>query len=233
MREPFVGRSYATTYRNDVALPCRPMGRPREHDEHTAAALLRAAESKIQDHGPDGLSVRGIATEVGTSTRAVYSLFGSKEGLIAALGAHAFDLLRSGLDDLATTDDPGADLIAAGLMFRRFATEHPSLLAIGVQRSIATPLWEEQVRPAAGRALSTLKSRVTRLDDAGLLRGRTVEEATLEFHALCEGLAALELRDPNPGWNWEQRWSSAFATQVAGFAARPTVEARPAPHRPR
>src|SRR4051812_10318451 len=190
MREPFVGRSYATTYRNGVALPCQPMGRPREHDEHTAAALLRAAESKIQNHGPDGLSVRGIATEVGTSTRAVYSLFGSKEGLIAALGAHAFDLLRIGLDGLATTEDPGADLIAAGLMFRRFATEHPSLLVIGVQRSIATPrLWEEQVRPAAERALATLKSRLSRLDDAGLLRGRTVDEATLEFHALCEGLA--------------------------------------------
>ncbi len=199
------------------------MGRPREHDEHTAAALLRAAERTIQDHGPDALSVRGIATEVGTSTRAVYSVFGSKEGLIAALGAHAFDLLRSGLDGLATTDDPGADLIAAGLMFRRFATEHPSLLAIGVQRTIATPrLWKERVRPAAERALTTLKRRVTRLDDAGLLRGRTANEATLEFHALCEGLAALELRDPNPDENWEHRWASAFATQVAGFAAEPT-----------
>ena len=167
--------------------------------------------------------MRGIATEVGTSTRAVYSLFGSKEGLIAALGAHAFDLLRRGLDGLATTDDPGADLIAAGLMFRRFATEHPSLLAIGLQRRIATPhIWEKEVRPAAEGALATLKSRVTRLDDAGLLRGRTVDEATLEFAALCEGLAALELRDPNPGGNWEQRWASAFATQVAGFAAEPS-----------
>ena len=212
-------------YRNDVALSCQTMGRPREHDERTAAALLGASERAIQEGGPDALSVRGIATEVGTSTRAVYSLFGSKEGLIAALGAHAFDLLRIGLDGLATTDDPGADLIAAGLVFRRFATEHPSLLAIGVQRSIATPrLWEEQVRPAAERALATLKSRLSRLDDAGLLRGRTVDEATLEFHALCEGLAALELRDPNPGGNWEQRWASAFATQVAGFAADPSIE---------
>jgi len=203
------------------------MGRPREHDEQTAAALLRAAERTIQDRGPDALSVRGIATEVGTSTRAVYSLFGSKEGLIAALGAHAFDLLRSGLEGLATSDDPGADLVAAGLMFRRFAVEHPSLFAIGVQRSIATPsLWEEQVRPAADRALATLKCRVERLDDAGLLRGRTTDEATFEFHALCEGLAALELRAPHSRGNWEQTWASAFATQVAGFAAEPSVVPR-------
>src|SRR5438067_5844193 len=129
------------------------MGRPREHDQRTAAALLRAAERTIQDRGPDALSVRGIAIEVGTTTRAVYSLFGSKEGLIAALGVHAFDLLRAGLDALPTTNDPQADLVAAGLMFRRFATEHPSLFAIGVQRSLSAPsLWEQQVRPPAERA---------------------------------------------------------------------------------
>lgn len=208
------------------------MGRPREHNEHTAAALLRAAERTIQERGPDALSVRGIATEVGTSTRAVYSLFGSKEGLIAALGAHAFDVLRTDVDALATTDDPAADLITAALIFRRFATEHPSLFAVGVQRSIATPsLWKEQVRPAAERALTTLKCLVNRLAEAGLLRGRTVDEATFEFHALCEGLAALELREPNPAGDWEQRWASAFATQVAGFAAQPSAEPKPAPRR--
>jgi AcrR family transcriptional regulator len=198
------------------------MGRPREHDQRTAAALLSAAERTIQSRGPEALSVRAVASDVGTTTRAVYSLFGSKEGLIAALGAHAFDLLRAGLEALPTTDDPGADLIAAGLMFRRFATEHPSLFAIGVQRSISSPtLWEQQVRPAASRALTTLKHRIRRLADAGLLPGRTVDQATLEFHALCEGLAALELRDPDPSLRWQQRWEAAFATQVAGFATEP------------
>jgi AcrR family transcriptional regulator len=197
------------------------MGRPREHDERTAAALLAAAERTIQDHGPDALSVRGIAADIGTTTRAVYSLFGSKEGLIAALGAHAFDLLGAGLDSLPTTDDPGSDLVAAGLMFRRFATEHPSLFAIGIQRVISSPsLWQQEVRPAAERALRTLKSRMQRLADAGLLRERSIDEAALEFHALCEGLAALELRSPGPEAEWEQRWAAAFATQVAGFAAQ-------------
>src|SRR6516165_7239233 len=125
------------------------MGRPREHDDETAAALLVAAERIVEEHGPDALSVRGVAGDVGTTTRAVYSLFGSKEGLIAALGAHAFDLLRAGLDALPTTNDPAADLIAAGLMFRCFAIEHPSLFAIGVQRNISSPsMWDQRVRPA-------------------------------------------------------------------------------------
>jgi len=56
------------------------MGRPREHDEATRAALLEAAERIVADRGPTALSVRAVAEAAGTSTRAVYSLFGSKDG---------------------------------------------------------------------------------------------------------------------------------------------------------
>src|SRR6185437_7145886 len=110
------------------------MGRPREHDERTAAALLAAAERAVEAGGPDLLSVRGVADAVGTTTRAVYSLFGSKDGLIAALGAQAFEFLRAGLVALPLTDDPAADLVETGLVFRRLAIERPALYAIGIQR---------------------------------------------------------------------------------------------------
>ena len=53
------------------------MGRPREHDAGTAAALLDAAERIVESEGLAALSVRRVADEVGTTTRAVYSLFGS------------------------------------------------------------------------------------------------------------------------------------------------------------
>src|SRR3954452_22251081 len=83
------------------------MGRPREHDERTAAALLAAAERAIEDGGSEALSVRGIAKEVGTTTRAVYSRFGSKDGLIAALGVQAFECLCTGLQALPAERGPG------------------------------------------------------------------------------------------------------------------------------
>ena len=112
------------------------MGRPREHDERTAAALLAAAERAVEEGGPEALSVRGIAAEVGTTTRAVYSLFGSKDGLIAALGVQAFEFLRTELGALPLTGDPAADLVETGLVFRRLAIERPALYSIGVQRDL-------------------------------------------------------------------------------------------------
>jgi AcrR family transcriptional regulator len=191
------------------------MGRPREHDERTAAALLAAAERAVQEDGVDALSVRGVAADVGTTTRAVYSVFGSKDGLVAALAARAFELLREELEALPVTDDPAADLVAAGLMFRRFATGHPSLFALGFQRRLPSPA----VRQTAMEALDVLQQRLQRLGDVGRLGGRTVAGATQQFNALCEGLAVVELRGPHPMGGGEEMWRQAFAALVAGFAA--------------
>jgi AcrR family transcriptional regulator len=193
------------------------MGRPREHDAQTASALLAAAERTVQEQGADALSVRGVANEVGTTTRAVYSLFGSKDGLIAALGARAFDLLRAGLDALPRTDDARADLVEAGLMFRRVAIGHPSLFAIGVQQSLDAAS-SPTVRAAAAAALAELKQRVRRLADGGALGGRSVDDATVQFHALCEGFAALELRGALPAAEAERTWRNGLAALLSGFA---------------
>ena len=195
------------------------MGRPREHDDHTAAVLLAAAERAVEDSGPEGLSVRGVAGDVGTTTRAVYSLFGSKDGLIAALGAQAFEFLRTGLAALPQTDDPAADLVETGLVFRRLAIERPALYSIGVERSArGLPSWQI-VCDAADAASAVLHEHVARLDDAGLLGEQTVTEATLQFHALCEGLAILERRGRRTPFDAERVWRTGLRALIAGFAA--------------
>jgi AcrR family transcriptional regulator len=193
------------------------MGRPKQHDDGTAAALLAAAERTVQRHGLDALSVRRVAAAVGTTTRAVYSLFGSKDGLVVALGAHSFDVLRTALEALPTTNDPTSDLVEAGLTFRAFALEHPSLFAIGVQRSLPTPELWAQFSAAASRALVELERRLARLSDADLLGGRSVDAAALQFHALCEGLAAFELRSACPPMVAERMWREGLGALMAGF----------------
>ena len=201
------------------------MGRPREHDERTAAALLAAAERAIADGGSEALSVRGIANDVGTTTRAVYSVFGSKDGLIAALGAQAFEFLRAGLESFPLTEDPAADLVETGLVFRRLAIERPALYSIGIQRDVADlPPWQT-VCDTADAAFAVLLQRVARLEDAGVLGEQTVDEATLQFHALCEGLAAVERRGMPAPFDPDRLWRVGLGALIAGFAT--TSQARP------
>jgi len=195
------------------------MGRPREHGEGTAAALLAAAERVIEDGGSEALSVRGIANDAGTTTRAVYSLFGSKDGLVAALGAQAFEFLRAGVESLPLTENPAADLVETGLVFRRLAIERPALYSIGIQRGVADlPSWQT-VCDAADAAFAALVRRVVRLEDAGLLGEQTVDEATLQFHALCEGLATVERRGMRAPFDANRLWRSGLTALIAGFAA--------------
>lgn len=182
----------------------------------------------IERDGLAALSLRGVCAGAGTTTRAVYALFGSKDGLVVALGARAYDLLGAAVAALPRTDDPAADLVEAGLVFRRFAREHPALFALAVQRALPSDALWQQFRGSASRALLTLRNRLERLDQDDALGGRSINEAAWEFHAMCEGLAAADLRDPCPDPLAEQRWRAALRALVHGFAAAP-VERSPSP----
>ena len=201
------------------------MGRPREHDERTRAALLAAAEQIVAERGPAALSVRAVAEAAGTSTRAVYSLFGSKDGLLVeALARDAFRFLFTEIEKLGETGDPVADLIAVGVpVFRRLVREHPALYRIAFQRIVPGLDAGPELTAARQRAWSQLVAKVERLERAGLLGDKAAPEAALEFNAMLEGLANAELRGAVlrllPEGNEEETWRNALATLVRGFAA--------------
>jgi AcrR family transcriptional regulator len=73
--------------------------------------LLEAAYAWVLEHGWAGMSLRPLAEAIGSSPRVLLFLFGSKDGLIAAL------LARSRADQLAVLDglrDGPADLATVG-----------------------------------------------------------------------------------------------------------------------
>ena len=200
------------------------MGRPRQHDEQTRASLVTTAEQLVAEGGPDALSVRAVAAHAGTTTRAVYSLFGSKQGLLTALAQQAYDQLHATVDALPETDDPVADLLAAGIHgFRSFVRDHPSLFRIAFQRVVPGLQPAAELTAARERALGPLTARIQRVQDAGLLGSTTIPEAAIQFHTMCEGLANAELRGAIlrilPEDDEEHAWRNGLSTLVRGFQA--------------
>ncbi|GAB2536279.1 TetR/AcrR family transcriptional regulator [Brachybacterium huguangmaarense] len=118
----------------------RPVLRP--YDDDLRAELVAGATRALTDSGPAALSVRALAATAGTSTQAVYSLFGGKTGLIDAVLAEGFaqlgielamvDVLGAG-DDAATDggpDDAGVrGLVRIATAYRSWALERPALYA--------------------------------------------------------------------------------------------------------
>jgi AcrR family transcriptional regulator len=197
------------------------VGRPREHDERTRSALLAVAERLVAEGGPDALSVRAVADEADKSTRAVYSLFGSKDGLVSALAQQAFEFLEAGLVDLKETDDPASDLIEVGMVFRRFVLTHPSLYRIAFQRIVPGLRVSAGLAATRERVFGRLLAKTARLGSAGLLDRKSVHEAATEFNAMSEGMANAELRGEAlrilPEGKEARAWRNALLTVVHGF----------------
>src|SRR5262245_30606737 len=103
------------------------MGRPKEHGSETREALLNAAGAVLQAEGATAVTVRRVAQEVGTTTRAVYSLFGDKNGLMKALYHEAAETMRRHHEAVPEGDDPVADIVELALAYRAAALEQPDL----------------------------------------------------------------------------------------------------------
>jgi hypothetical protein len=121
---------------------------------------------------------------------------------------------------LPATNDPASDVVEAGVcVFRRFSLDHPALLRIGFLHVDMEPELASQFRDAADDALEGLRDRIARLADAGQLGGRDVALATCEFHAMCEGLAALEARGMLSQERAEWIWRDALRALGSGRRA--------------
>jgi AcrR family transcriptional regulator len=180
---------------------------------------MDAAEHLSATHGWDALTVRGIAEEAGTSTRAVYALFGSKQGLEEALHEVMFTRLRDLLRACERTDDPRRDVAVQALAYRQWAVERPERYALAMHRFIG-----QRSRPRSDdglavsrEALDQLRQAVLRCGAAGLLLGdRDPEDVVTHLRAMAHGLASFEnlgLLGPDP----EAQWLAAVSAQLDGY----------------
>jgi AcrR family transcriptional regulator len=205
------------------------MGRPREHDERTGQTLLDVAERLLADGGDAAVTVRAVADAANTTTRAVYAVFGAKEGLTGALAGRGYRLLAEWVRGLDRTQDPAADLVETGVRgFRRFAITRPHLFRITFEQVSAQILAMPTIGPDATSSYRALEERIQRAQDANVLGGTPNAEVAFAFHSLCVGLANGELsRLPPPqgagfwrpvhGVDGEHLWRTALTALVSGF----------------
>jgi AcrR family transcriptional regulator len=117
--------------------PSTPSARERE--------LLELAYGYSLTHGLADLSLRPLAAAIGSSPRVLLFLFGSKDGLIRALLAHArsdeLELLAS-ITAQYDGQPPGLEVVARKLWTWLAAKEHQPLLKLWVEaygRSLVSP----------------------------------------------------------------------------------------------
>lgn len=158
------------------------------------ARLIEAAARVLGEEGPSGLSTRKLAAELGTSTMAVYTHFGSLPALVGAVVDEGFARLAEHLADIPPNDDPMLHLAALAAAYRANALENPHLYAVmfgsaslgGYRRS-----GEELDR---GRYTFDVLVRATQAAmDAGALAAGSAEAVAGQLWSALHGFVMLEL----------------------------------------
>jgi AcrR family transcriptional regulator len=164
--------------------------RPREYDDDLRVRLIEEAARLLVEEGPAALTTRRVATAVGTSTTAIYSLVGSKDDLVGAVCAEGFTRLAAHLATVERTDDPLADLRGMGNAYLDMALESPALYRTMFGQS-GKGITTGQAMVGLS-ALQMLIDGVQRCVDAGIFRGEAFALA-LRLWSVGHGVASLAI----------------------------------------
>jgi AcrR family transcriptional regulator len=156
-------------------------------------ALTEAAARLLNEEGPAALSTRRLASEVGTSTTAVYTHFGSKPEMVRAMVAEGFDRLARRTKRVAKTDDTVRDLMNLGWAYRRYALSDPHLYRIMFGRAV--PEFQPTVsdRQQGLPAIEILVAGVQRAIDDGRLAISDPWTGAITLWTAMHGIVSLEL----------------------------------------
>lgn len=204
---------YKTTLRYACQVP-----RPRTHDEALRSRLLDRAGELVSEQGPRALTLRALAADAGTSTSAVYALFGGKPGLLRALYLEAFRRFHDYLCQVTATGDAADDLFRLGLAYRRSALADPHLYAIMFTRPAPDFEPDAEVHEAGAAAFGVLLATVRRGIADGTFTEPSPERLARAAWALVHGLVSLELSgnlatEPDPAREYEE----ILRTTIAGW----------------
>jgi len=175
------------------------MGRKKLHTDDTKTHLLETAEKLLETSGLEELSARKLAAGAGLTTRAIYSVFGDMDGLIAQLAARGYLMLGEKITAVPVTQSPIADLERVGTDgFRAFALQHPHLYRLTFETIPPAALAHPDVQSAMATSYAVLMDFIVRAQDAGIGTNRAKSDIVISFHALCQGLAVIELSHQPP-----------------------------------
>jgi AcrR family transcriptional regulator len=194
------------------------MPRAKQRTPEMRERVLQAAMDMLASDGVAEFTTRRLAQRAGTSTPAVYELFGDKAGLVREVFFESFRLLGQYLHEVRPSQDPRGELISVIESLRMFAREHPALTDLMFSR----PFADFDPGPAERRAGDEVRlfivAAVRRCVQAGVAEGDEVDIAHV-IVAMAQGLAAQE----TVGWlgtsqeSRDRRWDLAVTVLLDGL----------------
>jgi AcrR family transcriptional regulator len=171
-----------------------------------AQEIVAAARELLEEEGPEGFSMRRLASRIGIRAPSIYKHLPDKEALEAAVISAGFEEQAGAFEAaLAGAEDP---LPAIAGAYREFAARHPHLYRLMTERELHRELLAPGVEQRAGLPVYQAA-------------GADVDLARAAW-AFAHGMTILELNRRFPA---DADLDAAWRRGIAAFAgAKPTTE---------
>lgn len=192
-----------------------PVARPVVHTDSLRQDLLAVTADLVDREGPARVTLRDVAAAAGTSTTAVYSLFGGKSQLLTAVVDEGF---RSFGNSQAQAASGG--LQGLGFAYRQWALAHPALYRLMFGGALAAYVDCSPSPEVAAGAMDPLIAAVAAAQTAGGVRPAPPEAVAVAIWGQVHGLVSLELAEVGPpDADWESVYGLALEAIARGWAA--------------
>lgn len=170
-----------------------PSQTTRESDD-VRRRLVEAAALLLDEHGPDALTARRVATAASTSTMAVYTHFGGMPALVRQIVTEGFTRLDEHQAAVPLTDDPVTDLTNLAMAYHDNAIQNPHLYAVmfGATSLKGFQLTEDDMEIGLN-TFGVLTDFVARAIDSGQLRQDDPVRVAAQVWTAMHGYVMLEL----------------------------------------
>ena len=160
--------------------------------------LCEAAERLFAEKGPDAVTMRQLAAELGVSPMTPYRYFRDKDDILAAVRTNGFNRFAEALEEArARPGSARARGAAVGQAYIDFALGHPHTYKLMFDLNQPREADYPDLVAAARRARETMSDYVKDLVADGVLVGDP-EQVGMMFWAAAHGAIVLELAGKLP-----------------------------------
>ena len=164
--------------------------RGRYHHGDLRAALVRAAQAAVEANGPDAVSLREIAEQLGVSRGAPYRHFPDRRALLVEVAAHGFEDLAAAYGRAqAEAATPQAALRETARAYLALAFGRPGLFRLMFDSDILSDNPPQSLQAPANAAWTRLRAAVAATDPAADVA--TVNRRTIAGWSTLHGFIAL------------------------------------------
>lgn len=160
--------------------------------------LCEAAERLFAEKGPEAVTMRQLAAELGVSPMTPYRYFQDKEDILAAVRTNGFNRFAEALEQAyGSVEGARAKGTAVGEAYLKFAFEHPQTYKAMFDMNQPHEENYPDLVAAALRSRQTMTGYVKNLVAEGVLAGDPDEIGRM-FWAAAHGAVVLELAGKIP-----------------------------------